>query len=259
MKGLIFSLLIVGIFFLNAQEKTKRIYEMSYEELMQIKITSSTLTKTDIRHSPAAITLITQDMIRQSGARSLMELFDIYVPNLQWIKHHWEAEHLGIRGIINDREDKYLLLINGRNMNEKTHIGAHSEKDTPLLGGIHRIEVIRGPASAIYGPGAISMVINIITDTPATFEGTEVISSIGAIEEFASFELKHGFRLNNDGGFLLYFGIANYDGATSSNAPEFYSNTARDHFGTLQTSGNPVSYKTSRDGAANRNIPDIKI
>ena len=73
---------------------------MSIEELMEINIESTaTLTKTKTRLIPASVTTITEEEITASGARSLYELLDIYVPNLQWIRHHWEADHMGLRGM----------------------------------------------------------------------------------------------------------------------------------------------------------------
>ena len=59
-----------------------------------------------------------------------------YTKLLRYLPHHWEAPHMGMRGIIGDRDDKYLLVLNGRVLNEKTHYGALSERDLPLLGDI---------------------------------------------------------------------------------------------------------------------------
>lgn len=200
-------------------------FDMSIEELMEVEVDSAAaLTTTSARMAPAAVTTITQEEILASGARSLFELLDIYVPNLQWIRHHWEADHLGLRGIINDRDDKYLLLVNGRVMNERTHYGAMSERDLVLLRDIHHIDIVRGPGSALYGPGAVSMVINIVTDTARTFEGTEVSARAGAIEEFYSIEYKHGqTEPVQDLGVFLYAGATKYLGADQEDAPQIYA------------------------------------
>jgi outer membrane receptor protein involved in Fe transport len=202
----------------------KDVFEMSIEELMTVEVTSTaTLTGTAPRLVPAAVTTITQEQIKASGARSLYELLDIYVPNLQWSRHHWENDVMGLRGIINDRDDKYLLLVNGRNMNQRTHYGALSEQDLVLLSDIHHVDVVRGPGSALYGPGAISMVINIVTYNANTFQGTEVTGRTGAIEEFYAGEIKHGQRFDsNDGGIFVYAGMGDYLGASKYNAPQVY-------------------------------------
>ena len=208
-----------------AQEQTSDLTGLSIEDLMNIEVKSTaTLTETKPRLVPAAVTTITEEQIKASGARSLFELLDIYVPNLQWIRQHWESDHLGLRGIINDRDDKYLLLVNGRNMNERTHFGAMSERDLVLLRDIHHIDVVRGPGSALYGPGAVSMVINIITHNASTFQGTEVITRLGAVEEFYSAEVKHGqLSDDNDGGVFVYAGIGKYVGASKYDAPQIFA------------------------------------
>ncbi len=209
----------------SSEPQEATFFDMSLEQLMEAEITSSaTLTESPDRMAPAAVTTITQEQIQASGARSLFELLDIHVPNLQWIRHHWESDHLGLRGIINDRDDKYLLLVNGRIMNERTHFGALSERDLVLLRDIHHINVVRGPGSALYGPGALSMVIDIVTDNARTFEGTQVSGRLGAVEEFYAVEFKHGqMQPAQDAGLFVYAGIAKYLGADQDDAPQVYA------------------------------------
>jgi iron complex outermembrane receptor protein len=199
--------------------------EMSLQDLMNVEVASTaTLTDTKPRLVPAAVTVVTAEDIKASGARSLFELLDIYVPNLQVIQHHYESDHMGLRGIINDRDDKYLLLVNGTVMNDTTHYGALSERDLPLLGDIHHIDVVRGPGSALYGPGAVSMVINIITYNIGTFQGTEFTSRLGAVDEFYTGEFKHGQKFDdNDGGLFIYAGIGDSRGANKQNSPQIYA------------------------------------
>lgn len=203
---------------------------MSLEQLMEVKISSATLTQTSTRLVPAAVTTITAEDIRTSGARSLFELLDIYVPNLIWLRQHYEGDIMGLRGIIGDRNDKYLLLVNGRNMNEKTHAGAVTEQDLVMLSDIHHIDVVRGPGSAMYGPGAVSMVINIVTFNSNTFQGTEVVTRTGAIEDFDSLEVKHGYKFKSgDGGIFVYAGVGKYNGASKYDAPQIFSHTFSTH------------------------------
>ena len=256
-------------------------FEMSIEQLMDVEVESAaTLTSTSVRMAPAAVTTITQEQIVASGARSLFELLDVYVPNLQWIRHHWEADHLGLRGIINDRDDKYLLLVNGRVMNERTHFGAMSERDLVLLRDIHHIDIVRGPGSALYGPGAVSMVINIVTDNARTFKGTEVSTRAGAVEEFYSAEFKHGrVEPENDLGVFLYAGASKYVGADQDDAPQIFAfdfpdessyswwdpawgvNTGPASLPADDTrSGEPLRNPTiNRDGETHRDLAPVKL
>ncbi|MCV6639289.1 Plug domain-containing protein, partial [Candidatus Albibeggiatoa sp. nov. NOAA] len=134
---------------LQESSQIQSLLDLSLEELMNIQVAAplASLTKTSQRLTPAAITIITKQQIEESGARSLNELLEIYVPNLQMMRHHWEMSHLGLRGILNDREEKYLLLVNGRVMNEHTHFGVISERDLSMLGDIQHIDVVRGSGS----------------------------------------------------------------------------------------------------------------
>lgn len=281
LQKFVFLLMLTFVFTLDArllalQQDTNKpgdIFEMPLEKLMEVEVVSTaTLTETKPRLVPAAVTTITAKQVRSSGARSLYELLDIYVPNLQWSRHHWENDQLGLRGIISDRNDKFLLLVNGRNMNDRTHAGVVTELDQVLLSDIHHIDVIRGPGSALYGPGAVSMVINIITYNSDTFQGTEVTNRVGAIEEFYSTELKHGRKFDsNDGGIFIYSGIGKYVGASKYDAPQIYpfsfptSGTGDAPGGGIvpgegTKAGHPMTNTfLNRDGADALGVPPLKL
>jgi outer membrane receptor protein involved in Fe transport len=250
----------------------KGVFEMSLEELMNVEVTSTaTLTETTPRLVPAPVTTVTQEQIKASGARSLFELLDIYVPNLEWWHHHWEQDQMGLRGIINDRDDKYLLLVNGRSMNQRTHFGAISEQDMVLLSDIHHIDIVRGPGSALYGPGAISMVINIVTFNANNFQGTEVTSRAGVIESFATGEVKHAEKFaGGDGGVFVYAGMGDYDGASASDAPQISPFTSPSSggsapFGTIPGDGTIVAGKpmissvVNGDGESAPHVEPVKL
>ena len=279
-RNFVFLLMLPLVFVPNARllaeqhdtNKSGDVFEMPLEKLMEVEVVSTaTLTETKKRLVPAAVTTITAEQIRSSGARSLYELLDIYVPNLQWSRQHWENDQLGLRGIISDRNDKFLLLVNGRVMNDRTHAGVVTELDQMLLGEIHHIDVVRGPGSALYGPGAVSMVINIITYNSDTFQGTEVTSRLGAIEEFYATELKHGRKFDsNDGGIFVYSGIGKYVGASKYDAPQIYpfnfptSGTGDAPLGTVPGEGTKAGHPmtntfTNRDEADALGVPPLKL
>jgi outer membrane receptor protein involved in Fe transport len=90
----------------------------------------------------------------------------------------------------------------------------------PSVNGICRccgissgVEVVRGPGSVLYGPDALTMVINIITENANTFQGTEVTSRIGAFDEFYAGEIKWGKKFDDKSGLYLYFGAADQQDA----------------------------------------------
>lgn len=278
--GLIVTALFIAVPCMGAEETAASgdIFSMSLEELMNVEIVSmASLTSASRRMQPSAITTITQADIEQSGARSLNELLDIYVPNLQWSRNFWEPDNIGLRGIMSDRDDKYLLTVNGKVMNDRTHYGVISERDLVFLRDIHHIDVVRGPGSALYGPGAVSMVINIVTHNAETFQGTEIITRAGAVEEFESVEIRHGHKFSdNDGGIFAYAGIGNYVGASKHDAPVHYGfdfpttssfsqwplATGPSYYlpGDGTAAGDAMtSINMPRDQAAARDLPPIKL
>ena len=236
--------------------------DLDINQLMQVTLDSAaTLTPTARRQMPASITSIDREMIGQSGARSLFDLLEIYVPDFHYLPHHWEAPHMGMRSIIGDRDDKYLLVVNGRVMNEKTHFGALSERDMPMLGDIRKIDVIRGPGSVVYGPGAVSMVINIQTDTFENNSGDALTLKGGIGEEFASLELEKVITFDEVGrhGLLLYGGISEYEGADQSHAPLVYGLSDKTTWGDQIIGGQPASYDPGNNHDSFHDWPKVKL
>ena len=245
-----------------AASSDDELLQMDLAQLMQVKLEgSATLTPTATRRMPASITSIDRGMIEMSGARSLFDLLEIYVPNFHYLPHHWEAPHMGMRGLIGDRDDKYLLVVNGRVLNEKTHFGALSVRDTPLLADIRKIDVARGPGSVVYGPGAVSMVTNIQTDSFADHGPDGMTVKWGEGEAFRSVEVKNAVQLGDspDHGLLLYAGISDYAGASSGSSPLTYGLSDSTSWGEPITGGQPVSYRTPNNHESFHNRPKVKL
>ena len=125
MRGLLPLLAFLTILIQSVAAKER--YEFTFEELAAMTFSSATLTETNIKDAPASITLITAEMIRYSGARSLEELLERYVPGLQKLDHSFSTVQIGFRGILTDDNSKVLLLVNGRVMNMRSFYGFDSE------------------------------------------------------------------------------------------------------------------------------------
>jgi len=226
------------------------------EDLSQISISDSivTLTPADPKSLPASVTTITQTQIMQSGARSLDELLEIYVPGFAYM-YKTEGNQMGMRGIISDRNNKILLLVNGQKMNVMARDGgAITERWFPLLGDIRRITVINGPGSAVYGAGAIAGVINIETFDGSEREGMDVSIKGGVGENFGALEWRYFHTFENDMTLFAYGGIDHYEGASESNAPhklsfDVQNVSVKDHSADI-VANEPFPYKTTRDNGA---------
>ncbi len=192
--------------------------QMDLESLAQVKVSdhSTTLIGIDQKYIPSTVTTITQEDIQNSGARSLDELLEIYVPDLAYM-FKLDGNQIGIGGIISDRNNKILLTLNGKVINIKGRDGgAVAERWFSMLGDIAEIEVISGAGSVIYGPGAIAGVINIRTLNADSFQGFSSSLSLGYGEKFGSIALKYGTKFANEMGLFLYAGIDRYSGVAKT-------------------------------------------
>lgn len=143
----------------------------SLEELMEIEVyVPATITEKNPLKVPASVTIITAEDIARTPARNLMDLMEIYVPGFMYI-NHGSGPQPGIRGILVDRPVKFLVNVNGINVNIKVSFGARLELLNWELNDIDRVEIIRGPGSVTYGPGAIGGVINIYTKSAKSSPG----------------------------------------------------------------------------------------
>ena len=103
--------------------------------------------------------------------------------------------------------------MNGR------HYGALTERDLILNGDIEEIDVVRGPGSATYGPGAVMGVISQKTFSGLTFQGSDVKIRQGFFDQYSSAEFKYGKKFDENTGFFVYGGIADIQGANKDYAP----------------------------------------
>ena len=228
---------------------------MSFEELSQIRyVTAATLTQIEVNKIPASVTLITRNMIENSGARNLDELFEIFVPSFQPLKHPHYNRILNLRGNATGN-DKFIILVNGRIMNDLQQIGPFSERFLSMLGDIEKIEFVRSPGSSIYGPGAISGVISITTRKAEDEQTFELKLRQGFLEDFSAAELSFSYPLGEDGGVFLYYGIDQYRGSTPDKSPHFYSFP----FTSTIQSGQPVTEGIGNNRASYRNLPRHKL
>jgi outer membrane cobalamin receptor len=228
----------VSVFFLlpvnsHAQEKIDlvedEVFKLSLADLGLLEVYSSaTLTKTQLKKIPSAVTRITKEMIENSGALSLDELLEMFVPSLEIRRHQTVNSAIGMRGNIGGTANRTLLLVNGRVLNDKTALGAMNSRYNSMLGDIDYIEVARGPGSATYGPGAIIGVINIHTLNGESFEGTDVTVRQGFIENFTNVEFRHSQDLSEyglEGNAFVYYGVDKYLGSSGADSPARFGST----------------------------------
>ena len=241
---------------LFSQLNATALLDLKIEDLTQIEVsnTSATLTTTSSQDIPASVTTIYQKDIQESGARNLDELLEIYVPSFAYMYKVYGSQ-MGMRGIISDRNNKILLLVNNRVMNIKTSDGgAVTERWFSMLGDIKKVTVITGSGSPIYGSGAIAGVIKIETFNGSEKEGVEVNAKVGAVENFVMAEASYSTEVFDNTQLYLYYGVDKYKGAKEKDAPMQF---AFDYNGQLGWNNNikskadePYPYETTQDGSS---------
>lgn len=230
----------------------EELFNLPFDELLKVKIGKGTLVSLEEVKIPASITTITSDQIQQTPFRNIYDLIEVYVPGAFWM-NNWDSPTLGIRGVISDRNNKFLVLINSRNANLKARGGAMSELENWNIDDIERIEIIRGPGSVIYGPGAVAGVINIITKNLGTndYNGLKIstvypYNSIGGSAKYSN-------RITDNIDLFSYLSLISTAGYTPDKAFTFFNNNS---FGQL---GKEIGEPPQDYYKDYNNIPQIKL
>ncbi len=141
---------------------------LSYGDKSFVSI--ATGTKQLLRKSPSTATVITAEDIAAMGATTVDEALES-VPGLHVSRSTVYSPNIGIRGILTESNPHVLMMVNGVPM---TSVYQGNRNDIPVslpTANVARIEVIRGPGSALYGADAFAGTINIITKTGEELQG----------------------------------------------------------------------------------------
>ncbi|MBP6977108.1 MAG: TonB-dependent receptor [Bacteroidales bacterium] len=130
-----------------------------------------------VKESPVPVTVITEQMIVSSGARNLKELLALFVPGMTVVEDHNEL-NIAMRGIYGSSQQKILVMLDGHRLNSRAYSEANPDFSISLE-KIKQIEVLRGPASSLYGNVALTSVINIITKRGQDVSGCSLVAGLG--------------------------------------------------------------------------------
>ena len=126
--------------------------------LDEVVITASK-TKQDVKDSPSAVQVITRKTMDEQGAQTLKDVLRYAVGvNLVRTSASPTREGISIRGF----DSRFsMILVDGKRV--ASEIDQNYELDRISIANIERIEIVRGPASSLYGTEAMGGVVNIIT------------------------------------------------------------------------------------------------
>jgi outer membrane cobalamin receptor len=167
-----------------------------------------------LRESPGIISVISEEEIKNSGARDLIDLLRL-VPGLHFAHNYENAIGLAIRGNWAE-EGKFLFLVDGNILNENSFGTLVFGMRIPIS-QIKRIEIIRGAGSAIYGGLAELCVINIITQSSTAKSFANVQTDLGFSENrFSRSGIAVDLFQSYQGGTEINLSIATQSGNRSN-------------------------------------------
>ncbi len=149
---------------------------LSLEELANLPVTTPSKKPQKRSETPATVRIITAKDIEERGYFTLEEaLSDL--PGIQFRNILGFNSYVFMRGAPS-QNNLILVMIDGVQMNELNSGGFYGGGQYNLA-NVERIEVVYGPASALYGTHAVSGVINIITKKPKDIQGLRISSLLG--------------------------------------------------------------------------------
>ncbi|MEE9425892.1 MAG: TonB-dependent receptor [Methylococcales bacterium] len=162
----------------NPDDQLDDFFELSPEDLANIPITIASGNVQPASRAAAVATVITADKIKSMGATQLHQILET-VPGLHVSIDPQSYDYTySMRGISNSSGSQALLLINGTRLSTP-FLGSRVNGFQMPVEHIQRIEVIRGPGSAVYGADAFAGVINIITKRADDLDGTNIGGRVG--------------------------------------------------------------------------------
>ncbi len=175
----------------HAETELDRLLTLSMEDLLTLKIRISTNTEQTLSKAPSVVSVITAKDIRATGATNLVEILQS-VPGI-YVRANLFAfrPQVTFRGAAGTHT---LLMVNGEPMRDLVWSSGAFWKGLPAS-MIERVEIIRGPGTALFGSDASAGVINVITRTAGRIEQSEAGLRAGSFDTQAGW-VRHGGTWN---------------------------------------------------------------
>ena len=232
--------------------------DISLDSLLDVHISTASKYEQTSREAPASVTLITSAEIEAFGYRTLEDV----LRNVRgfYVSNDRNYGYVGVRGFgrPTDYNNRLLVLLDGHTLNDNVFGGAFTEPGVDMR-NLDRVEIVRGPGSALYGTGAMFAVVNMITKKGNAVDGARISGETGSDRRVAANllfgkELAAGWDLSLSGtwtdqkGSDLYFQefdtpATNHGVATNLDWERYFGFAGSIHYSDFCLSGLATSRK----------------
>lgn len=177
------------------QERLQNLLELPFESLFNVEIVTASKHAEDINDTPSTVFVISQQHIRQRRYKSLVDLLqDLPGVDVHRNTRSTAYHNVSLRGHLNN--SKVLILQDGVRIEPAAGDQVPIADNFPLY-HVKQVEILYGPAAALYGADAFAGVINLITEDGKVLNGAQAELTYGT-DNYAYFSARAGVELQND-------------------------------------------------------------
>jgi outer membrane receptor protein involved in Fe transport len=180
-----------------AQSSSSDLADASLEQLGTVKVYTASKHLQSGADAPSSVTVVTADEIQRHGYRTVVDV--LRSARGFFVTYDRNYSSLGVRGFARpgDYNTRVLLLVDGHRLNDNLYDEAMLGTEFPIdINLIQQIEIIRGPASSLYGSNALFAVINVITKRGQDLDGLEVSAEAGSFNSYKG-RMSYGRKLHS--------------------------------------------------------------
>jgi outer membrane receptor protein involved in Fe transport len=153
--------LLFGVLRCYSQQDSTNLDNLSLKDLLNVKITTASKTSQTLDLASAVVTVITKEQIRARNYQSLLDvMYDLRDVKVDDKMYSGMRNSFTVRGI--QGSEKFIILLDGINISSPSGEAMAIMQNYPVHLA-EQIEILYGPASALYGANAVSGIINIIS------------------------------------------------------------------------------------------------
>ncbi|MCG6924616.1 MAG: TonB-dependent receptor [Acidobacteria bacterium] len=211
----------------------------------EVTVVSGTKVEQKLVDAPATMSVITSETLESEPAQNMADVLRA-VPGANVIQSNARDFNLTTRQATSTLATSQLVTVDGRSVYlDFFGLVLWDFVPSPTSGDIEQIEVVRGPASVVWGANAVNGVVNIITKTPRQNEGFSILLGGGLFDRDGGSRESDGNGYQFTGGFT-YADAVDDTWSYKLNAGYFYSDPYSRPVGTVPLDCHPLGVSPCR-------------